>query len=72
MGTSGAGPSLEQKAQKEAGERRRAALEARASLLQQKLSKLKWDFRKLALRYGTVDLPHWRAGSPMTSDKTII
>ncbi|XP_071532604.1 uncharacterized protein [Panulirus ornatus] len=50
VGAGVAGPSLEQRAQKEAGERRKAAMEARASSLQQKLSKLKWDFRKLALR----------------------
>ncbi|ROT79486.1 putative WD repeat-containing protein 52 [Penaeus vannamei] len=45
-----AGLSLEQRAQKEAGEKRKAAMEERAALIQQKLSKLKWDFRKLSLR----------------------
>ncbi|XP_064087309.1 uncharacterized protein LOC135201958 [Macrobrachium nipponense] len=44
------GPSLEQRAQKEAGERLKVAMEEAASLLQQKLSKLKWDFRKVSLR----------------------
>ncbi|XP_042879884.1 uncharacterized protein LOC122258162 [Penaeus japonicus] len=49
-GGGAAGLSLEQRAQKEAGERRKAAMEERAALIQQKLSKLKWDFRKLSLR----------------------
>ncbi|KAK7078220.1 hypothetical protein SK128_023521 [Halocaridina rubra] len=49
------GPSLEQRAQKEARERQKVAMEEKASLLQQKLSKLKWDFKKLSLRGDAIE-----------------
>ncbi|XP_063859838.1 uncharacterized protein LOC135100657 isoform X2 [Scylla paramamosain] len=55
VGSSTVGPSLEQRAQKDAGEKRRTAMENRATLLQQKLSKLKWDFRKVTLRADEVE-----------------
>nr|XP_053640104.1 uncharacterized protein LOC128694156 [Cherax quadricarinatus] len=55
VGVSGAAPSLEQRAQKEAADRRRSAMENQAALLQQKLSKLKWDFKKLTLRADEID-----------------
>ncbi|XP_047474425.1 uncharacterized protein LOC125028883 isoform X2 [Penaeus chinensis] len=54
-GGGAAGLSLEQRAQKEAGERRKTAMEERAALIQQKLSKLKWDFRKLSLRADEIE-----------------
>ncbi|XP_050719269.1 uncharacterized protein LOC126999979 isoform X2 [Eriocheir sinensis] len=55
VGSSVVGPSLEQRAHKDAGERRKTAMENRASVLQQKLSKLKWDFRKVTLRADEVE-----------------